>query len=1289
MAETLGIVTGSIQLLDTGLKALEYVKDFLHAPEEQRKLVAEMATLKPMLMELEKRIRANPSSHTLQQMKEPLLTFKTALGHFIDTLRPAEGRLSKVSKQLKWTLWNKKEAQEHLAEFERIKSLFTVWLINDVWDAETATKRDEILEWITSLNGFQRQAEIFGIWQPGTGEWFLADAEFRDWESSTQRILWCRGMPGAGKTVLVSMVVNHLRLQSQKTNTAVACMYLNHKEIEMQTPANLLASLWKQLVVGKPMPPAVHKLHEDHHERGTRPSPDEVLKILHLAIGEYSKVYLIVDALDEYPEAPRLKLLEYLSMAMTAPTVKLMLTSRPHITLDSFFPGRRTLDIDTTENDIRQYIDARIQKSPRLSKHVRTRPDLSEEIKSRILSNVKGMFLLAKLHLDSLSTKNTVKAVRDALSSLPKDLDRTYDEAMERIEHQNEDDRKLAHSVLTWVAYAVRPLLIEELREALAIDPGAESIDPDNLLDTDIILSVCAGLVIVDEAMSTVRLIHYTTQEYMNTIQRRRFPQALTEIGSKIFTYLASPDFSDLPDSPDKQTKGVTLASLTESGNRPDPVDKQAELVLKHPLLGYSQYCLVYAGKSELPLQNQIKSFLTTAHSWQQFWCSYHLKHRSHLMYYWNYPGWRLSASPLCISAAANLLITANHLLTMGQFERNDGLDALCVAACYGHLKMVQLLVKNGVDIKNDDHGRFEEALQAAAEMGHELVVRFLIQLGANVNALEPESGTMLHPRLCWGKELGDDSLSPILLMERGVYDTTQVLYGTALHAASYCGHESVVRLLIEMGADTNIHGGYFGTALVAASHQGHKPVVQLLLENSANINAAGDVYGTALHAAVIKENHSLALLLIEKGADVNAHGGYYGTVLQAATSKSDDSMVELLVKMGADVNGRGEFYGTALQRASRIGAESIAHLLIENGADVNALGGIYGTALQNASFWGHSAVAELLIKKGANVNAPPGTHGTALEAASQIFFSGRHRKFKLGNPGKEAIIRLLLENGADVNANGGLALQLASAQGNDNMVQFLIHLGLDVNTFGGALMAATYEGHESTVRLLLESNADANAVPALFVASNEGHESVVQLLISLGANVNAVPEEAPFGTALQAASSRGYESIARLLIEAGADVNAWGNYFGTALLAASRAGHESLVRLLVEKKADINAQDKFYGTALQVASKAGHESLVRLLIDLGADVNAPGGDPETLAPVELDRMAEILVQQGFDVTHVSRLLSEQGVFGTALQVASKKGHESVVRLLIEKGANVDIETIPPYVSTHNSASDC
>jgi ankyrin repeat protein len=120
--------------------------------------------------------------------------------------------------------------------------------------------------------------------------------------------------------------------------------------------------------------------------------------------------------------------------------------------------------------------------------------------------------------------------------------------------------------------------------------------------------------------------------------------------------------------------------------------------------------------------------------------------------------------------------------------------------------------------------------------------------------------------------------------------------------------------------------------------------------------------------------------------------------------------------------------------------------------------------------------------------------------------------------------------------------------------------------------------------------------------------------------------------------------------------------------------GHESLVRLLIEKNADINAQDELYGTALQTASKAGHESLVRLLIEKGANINAPGGSFETLSPAGIDTLAGILVRwHGFDLEDggdLSLLVPAVGVFGTALQVASEKGYESVVRLLIEKGAN-------------------
>jgi hypothetical protein len=92
-----------------------------------------MDDLRPLLKELRRRIDANPSSRIIQQMKNPLTTFKTTLEQFAEVLRPADGRLSKLGKRLTWTMWNKAEAKEYLGKFEKFKSLLNSWLLLDIW----------------------------------------------------------------------------------------------------------------------------------------------------------------------------------------------------------------------------------------------------------------------------------------------------------------------------------------------------------------------------------------------------------------------------------------------------------------------------------------------------------------------------------------------------------------------------------------------------------------------------------------------------------------------------------------------------------------------------------------------------------------------------------------------------------------------------------------------------------------------------------------------------------------------------------------------------------------------------------------------------------------------------------------------------------------------------------------------------------------------------------------------------------------------------------------------------
>ncbi|KAJ7830091.1 hypothetical protein B0H14DRAFT_2366107, partial [Mycena olivaceomarginata] len=276
------------------------------------------------------------------------------------------------------------------------------------------------------------------------GEWLLRKEQFKGWESSVGGVMWCRGIPGVGKTVLASIVVNYLTTKYKPTSSiGVACIYLNHKETEVQTPRNLLSGLWSQLVHEKPLGSLVYNTHAEHTKKGTRPSMAEVRALLHNAIAQWSKVYIIVDALDEYPEDKRHILLK--DVGSLGAIVNLIVTSRPNITVTGRFSNLEVVDIKADPNDIHQYIEAHIQNSEWLSKQVQTFPELQDEFHSKITDAGDGMFLLVKLHLESLMTKRTLRGVREMLDNLPKDILHTYDNTIERINKQNENHRRIAH----------------------------------------------------------------------------------------------------------------------------------------------------------------------------------------------------------------------------------------------------------------------------------------------------------------------------------------------------------------------------------------------------------------------------------------------------------------------------------------------------------------------------------------------------------------------------------------------------------------------------------------------------------------------------------------------------------------------------------------------------------------------------------------------------------------------------------------------------------------------------
>jgi hypothetical protein len=165
----------------------------------------------------------------------------------------------------------------------------------------------------------------------------------------------------------------------------VACIYCNYKQAT-QTAENLIASLLRQLVQDcSVVPEGIKTFYERHQYRGTPPRLDEFMNALNSEIGTYSKVFIIVDALDECPEdGTRAKLLRGLQ-SLTG-TVNLLVTSRELSSIARYFECTKCLDIHATDQDIQRYVEDRIANIPR--RHLIA---LREEIVNQVTEKAQGM----------------------------------------------------------------------------------------------------------------------------------------------------------------------------------------------------------------------------------------------------------------------------------------------------------------------------------------------------------------------------------------------------------------------------------------------------------------------------------------------------------------------------------------------------------------------------------------------------------------------------------------------------------------------------------------------------------------------------------------------------------------------------------------------------------------------------------------------------------------------------------------------------------------------------------
>lgn len=235
------------------------------------------------------------------------------------------------------------------------------------------------------------------------------------------------------------------------------------------------------------------------------------------------------------------------------------------------------------------------------------------------------------------------------------------------------------------------------------------------------------------------------------------------------------------------------------------------------------------------------------------------------------------------------------------------------------------------------------------------------------------------------------------------------------LYLASHLNLIHPVRKLLNDGVDVNLQGGENGTALAAASFCGHEEVVELLLDADANVNIYAGHLKAALQAASYSGHVRVGALLINRGIDPNIKGRF-SSPLQAAARFGNSNLITALLKRGASINNQGSKFHNALQEAARWGQFETVVFLLDQGADLDARAKDSSTALQLATSNDHVPVVQLLLRRGATVNAPAGAFGTALLEACRW--------------GNKKSVRALLNYKADPNlqiGNYGSALQTAS----------------------------------------------------------------------------------------------------------------------------------------------------------------------------------------------------------------------------------------------------------------------
>ncbi|XP_038626286.1 inversin [Tachyglossus aculeatus] len=493
---------------------------------------------------------------------------------------------------------------------------------------------------------------------------------------------------------------------------------------------------------------------------------------------------------------------------------------------------------------------------------------------------------------------------------------------------------------------------------------------------------------------------------------------------------------------------------------------------------------------------------------------------------------------------------------------------------------------------KEDQFGRTPLMYCVLADRGD--CAQVLLKAGADVNKADHSQRTALH----LAAQKGNYRFMKLLLTRRANWMKKDLESMTPLHLSTRHKSPKCLALLLKFMApgEVDTQDKNKQTALHWSAYYNNPEHVKLLIKHDSNIGIP-DIEGKIpLHWAANHKDPS-AIHTVR-------------CILDAAPTES--------LLNWQDYGGR-----TALHFAVADGNLAVVDVLTSYGScNVTPYDNLFRTPLHWAALLGHTQIVHLLLERNKFGTIPSDSQGaTPLHYATQSNFAETVEVF-LRHPSVKD----------DSDLEGRPSFMWAAGKGSDDVLRTMLSLKLDIDInmadkYGGtALHAAALSGHVSTVKLLLDHNAQVDATDVmkhtpLFRACEMGHKDVIQTLIKGGARVDLVDQDGH--SPLHWAALGGNADVCQILIENKINPNVQDYAGRTPLQCAAYGGYIHCMAVLMENNADPNIQDKEGRTALHWSCNNGYLDAIKLLLDFAAFPNQMENNEERYTPLDYALLGE------------------------------------------------------------------